>query len=141
VYEVLWKPETAISTVINPRARRLLPSDLGSLRVVSGSNSFVVNRLRPALAIGRGADNDLVVNDLYASHRHATIVLRRTNFYLEDQSINGTFVRFQNGAEVHVLREELLLGGPGRISVGRGFEELPGEAIDFFRDRRAMFRV
>jgi pSer/pThr/pTyr-binding forkhead associated (FHA) protein len=109
--------------------------------VVFGNQSLVVNRLRPALAIGRSADNDIVVRDEFASRRHASVFLRHTNFYLEDQSINGTFVRFENGAEVHVLREELLLGGAGRISLGRSFEEVPAEAVDFFRDRRSMFRV
>ena len=48
--------------------------------------------------------------------------------------MNGTFVRFRNGAEVHVLREEMLLEGSGRVSFGRSFDELPAEVIDFTRD-------
>ncbi len=140
VYQVLWKPEDALTTQINPKARRLLPSELGSLRVLHGDRSLVVNRLRPVLAIGRSPDNGIVVNDRYVSHRHASILLRHTNFYLQDQSMNGTFVRLRNGAEVHVLREELLLEGTGRASFGRSFEEMP-EVIDFSRDQRSIHRV
>jgi adenylate cyclase len=141
VYQVLWKPEDPLTTRINPKARRLLPSDLGSLRVLQGSRDLVVNRLHPVLAIGRGADNDIVLGDLFVSQRHASIFLRHTNFYLEDQSLNGTFVRFRDGAEVHVLRAELLLEGTGRLSCGRSFEEMPAEVIEFSRDRRSMYRV
>lgn len=141
VYQVLWKSEDAESTTVNLNARRVLPSDLGSLRITSGKQSFVVDRFRPVLVIGRHADCDLVAKDMYASRRHASIHVRRTNFYLVDQSINGTFVQFENGAEVHVLREELLLGGTGRISLGRSFEERPPEPIEFARDRRSLFRI
>lgn len=141
VYQVLWQPEDPLTTQINPRARRLLPSDLGSLRVQHGDRSLSVNRLRPVLSIGRGAGNDVPLTDPFVSQRHASIFLRHTNFYLEDQSVNGTFVRFQNGAEVHVLREELLLEGTGRVSFGRSFDELAGEVVDFARDRRSIYRV
>jgi adenylate cyclase len=141
VYQVLWQPEDPLTTRINPKARRLLPSDLGSLHVLRGNRTLVVNRLHPVLAIGRGAGNDIDLTDMFVSHRHASIFLRHTNFYLEDQSVNGTFVRFRDGAEVHVLRGELLLEGAGRVSFGRSFDEMPTEAIDFFRDRRSMYRV
>jgi adenylate cyclase len=139
VYQVLWKPDDSQTTHINPKARRLLPSDLGSLRVFRGERSLAVNRLRPVLSIGRSADHDIVLSDKYVSQRHASVFLRHTNFYLEDQSVNGTFVRFQDGAEVHVLREELLLEGAGHVSFGRSFDELP-EVIEFARDRRSMYR-
>jgi hypothetical protein len=141
VYQLLWKPEDPLTTQINNKARRLLPSDLGSLRVLHADGSLVVNRLRPALSIGRGPDRDIVLTDMFASHRHANIVLRHTNFYLEDQSVNGTFVRFRSGAEVHVLRGEMLLEGSGRVSFGRSFDELPAEVIDFTRERRSIYRL
>ena len=67
VYQVLWKPEDPLTTQVNHKARRLLPSDLGSLRVLHGNRSLAVNRLRPVLAIGRGADNDIVLTDMFVS--------------------------------------------------------------------------
>lgn len=141
VYQMLWKPEDPHVTQINPKTRRLLPSDLGSLRVLHCERSLSVDRLRPALSIGRGADNDIAFADALVSRRHARFVLRHTNFYLEDQSVNGTFVRLHDGAEVHVLREEILLEGRGRVSFGRSFDEMPTEIIEFTRDRRSMYRV
>lgn len=141
VYQVLWKSEDPLTTQINPKARRLLPSDLGSLRVQRGNRSLTVSRLRPVLTIGRAIDSDIVLVDAFVSRHHANLFLRHTNFYLEDQSVNGTFVRFQSGAEVHVLREELLLEGTGRVSFSRSFDELPAEVIDFARDRRSMYRL
>ena len=141
VYEVLWKPADPLTTQINPKARRLLPTDLGSLRVLHGNRSLAVSRLRPVLAIGRSAANDIVLADTFVSHRHASIFLRHTNFHLEDHSVNGTFVLFREGAEVHVLREELLLEGTGRVSFGRSFDERPAEVIDFSRARRSLYRL
>ena len=141
VYQVIWKPDDPFTTQINPKARRLLPSDLGSMRVQQGNRNLAVNRLHPVIAIGRGVYNDIVLADMFVSQRHASIFLRHTNFYLEDRSVNGTFVRFQNGVEVHVLREELLLEGTGRASFGRSFGEMPAAVIEFAGDRRSIYRV
>jgi hypothetical protein len=141
VYQVLWKPDDPLVTQINPKSRRLLPADLGSLRVVQGNRSLAVDRFRPVLSIGRGADNDVALTDPFISRRHARIFLRHTNFYLEDESVNGTFVRFQDGTELHVLREQVLLEGRGRVSFGRSFDEMPEEYIEFARDRRSLYRV
>jgi len=141
VYQLLWKPQDAEVTAINLGARRVLPSDMGSMRIAVGKQNFLMDRFRPRLVIGRGPECDLVITDRYASRRHAILSVRRTNFYLEDQSINGTFVELDNGAEVHVLREEFLLGGTGRISLGRSFSEAPTEVVDFLPDRRSMFRI
>jgi adenylate cyclase len=141
VYQLLWKPEDIEVTAINVGARRLLPSDMGSMRVSFGKQHFLMDRFRPRLVIGRGVECDLVVKDIYGSRRHAILSVRRTNFYLEDQSINGTFVELEDGTEVHVLREEFLLGGTGRISLGRSFSEATTEVIGFLPDRRSMFRI
>jgi pSer/pThr/pTyr-binding forkhead associated (FHA) protein len=111
------------------------------MRVQQGNRSLAVNRLHPVIVIGRGVDNDIVLADMFVSQRHASIFLRHTNFYLEDRSVNGTFVRFQNGVEVHVLREELLLEGRGRASFGRSFDEMPAAVIEFAGDRRSTYRV
>ena len=91
--------------------------------------------------IGRAKDCDLVVSDKFASRKHLTIKLMRTNFYLIDHSINGTFVSLESGEEVHVLRSELLLDSSGQIMLGRSRIERPQEVINFSRDRRSMYRL
>ncbi len=45
-------------------------------------------------SIGRAPDNDFVLPDAdrIVSHRHATVVYRDGNYYLNDNSTNGTFI-------------------------------------------------
>ena len=81
-----------------------------------------------------------MVAEKLASRKHVSIRLLRTHFYLLDTSLNGTFVTLESGEEVHVLRGELLLGGSGRLTLGRSVSE-GAEVIAFARDRRAMYRV
>ncbi len=45
------------------------------------------------ISIGRGSDNDIVINDSYVSHHHAVITLVNTLYVLEDlHSVNHTYV-------------------------------------------------
>ncbi len=45
------------------------------------------------ITIGRGADNDIVLQDTYVSHHHACITLVNNQFVAEDlQSANKTFL-------------------------------------------------
>jgi len=61
-----------------------------------------------------------------------------TDFLLVDRSINGTFVEFDDGRKLHVLRREVALDGKGKFFPG----ESPAEGwIRFVRDRRSMYRV
>jgi ABC transport system ATP-binding/permease protein len=49
------------------------------------------------ITIGRAADNDIVVSDVLASRRHATLIQTHLGTEIRDTSINGTFV---NGTRV-----------------------------------------
>ncbi|WP_407400546.1 FHA domain-containing protein [Anaerovibrio sp.] len=45
------------------------------------------------ISIGRGNDNDIVLNDSFASHHHAEIALLNNLYVIEDMgSVNKTFV-------------------------------------------------
>lgn len=141
VYQVLWRKDRADITDVNLHSNKLIPGDTGSLLVSAGEDRVRVDQWRPEISIGRGADCDLVINDKFASRQHLSIKLMRTHFYLIDHSINGTFVELESGAEVHVLRGELLLDGSGHIYMGRSRTERPEQVITFTRDRRSMYRV
>lgn len=82
------------------------------------------------VTIGRGAHCDLVVAEAGASRTHCRLEDRRGKFYLVDVSTNGTFVRFQDGQEVYLRREESLLWGRGEISLARNVRE-SGQPIRF----------
>jgi len=51
-----------------------------------------------------------------ASRVHCKIEFRRGNFFLTDQSTNGTYVTIDGDAEIILKREQLLLRRGGVIS-------------------------
>lgn len=140
VYQVLWRTDNLELTDVNLQSNKIIPSDTGSLIVALDKKRMRLDQWRTEIVIGRAKNCDLVVTDMFASRQHLTIKLMRTNFYLVDHSINGTFVLLESGEEAHVLRGELLLEGSGQISIGRSCSERPAEIISFTRDRRSMFR-
>lgn len=141
VYQVLWRTDTLDLTNVNLHGKKLIPGDTGSLLVTFNEERMRVDQWRTSLTIGRAQDCDLVVTDKFASRKHLTIKLMRTNFYLIDHSINGTFVSLESGEEVHVLRSELVLDSTGQIVLGHSRVERPVEVIQFARDRRSMYRL
>jgi hypothetical protein len=67
------------------------------------------------ISVGRGLDNDLVIDDPRVSRHHAQITFRHSHYLLRDQrSTNGTFV---NGQPI----ETVVLASGDRVSFG-GFE-------------------
>lgn len=66
------------------------------------------------LRIGRGQDNEIVLQDDQVSRRHATVWVVQGNVYIRDErSTNGTFVRGQRIAAPTLLR-------PGdQVQIGR----------------------
>ncbi len=81
--------------------------------------------------LGRDTQNDLVVDDQFASRQHARVEYRHDKFTLIDQSTNGTFVLTDEGEAIHVRREKLVLQRAGQISLGKKFEDDPTELIQF----------
>lgn len=141
VFQVLWHTDKLHITNVNLDSKKLIPGDTGSLVVTFYDARTRIDQWRTSITIGRDKECDVVVADRFASRSHLTIRLMRTNFYLIDHSINGTFVSLESGEEVHVLRGELLLDSSGQISLGRSRVENPAELILFQRDRRSMYRI
>jgi len=83
-----------------------------TLRVREGDERRELSLGPQPLAIGRDAQNDLVVDDRRVSRKHAEIRLRLGRYTLYDlQSTNGTFV---NGRRV----AEVVLSNGDRINLG-----------------------
>jgi adenylate cyclase len=141
IFQVLWKKDNPSITDVNLGVHKIIPGDLGSLLVTYGERQYRVDQHTSSVLMGRGEDCDVVVADRFASRNHARVNLQRTHFYLVDQSINGTFVRFDDGEEIHLLRRELLLDRCGHISLGRRFGDEQQDLIGFSRDRRGLYRV
>ena len=115
--------------------------DNGGLLLKYADQLIDLNHLHPRISLGRDVSCDIVVDDRFVSREHATIELDGMDFYLVDRSINGTYIAFDGRPDVSVLRRDVLLGGAGKISVGRAFAEDPQHVIMFFYDRRSLFRV
>ena len=74
---------------------------------------------RPAIRMGRGPENEIVVPEPLASRVHAKIEWRRDRVFLIDQSLNGTFLQVRGKPEVFLRRDEIALEGTGVISLGK----------------------
>ena len=81
---------------------------------------------RGELSIGRDKECDAVVAERTASRRHARIERRGAQFFVVDESTNGTWLAIDGDKEVLLRRERALLRGRGRISFGTA----PGTATD-----------
>jgi adenylate cyclase len=127
VWELLWQDSaddlTTLATRVSfARAR---------LRLRHGTREIVLDEQRPALALGRDAQNDIVIADRLASRLHGRIERRRDRFVLIDYSSNGTFVTQDGEPELPLRREELVLRGRGRISFGHAHAADPSETLDY----------
>ena len=82
--------------------------------------------------IGRGVQSDLLCKTRLASRAHATLEFRRGKFLLTDQSSNGTFVRTDDGENIFLRRQELMLWGSGYIGLGEEIsKEDPSDIIRY----------
>jgi adenylate cyclase len=81
--------------------------------------TFDVGFDRPAIRMGRGRENEIVVPEPLASRVHAKIEWRRDHVFLIDQSLNGTYLQVQGKPEVILRRDEIALEGTGVISLGK----------------------
>lgn len=130
LFELLWEFEnlTVVEDAFRPS------SAAGRIRLNYNGVEVALNKDRPALRFGRGAENDFVIPDTQASRLHARVELRRDRFVLVDQSLNGTYVTVESEPEVCLRRDELALKGAGVISLGRSINSDASIPIRFTCD-------
>ncbi|HEY2881860.1 MAG TPA: adenylate/guanylate cyclase domain-containing protein [Pirellulales bacterium] len=96
------------------------------LRITDANGTTVRELEGPAITIGRGPGNQIILRDLAASSRHAQIVKSGDDWQIEDRgSLNKTFL---NGVEVQASK----LKSGDRILIGATellFEMAPAPAI------------
>lgn len=141
VWEVQWRDDLVNRTLINPHIRRTMPEDAGSLVLSLDAAEYRLDHWHPILTIGRDAACELVVPEGVVSRRHATIRVERTQFYLVDHSVNGTFITRADSEEIHLMRREIMLEGDGEIRPGYSRSLGNKPVIRFRRDRRSNYRV
>jgi adenylate cyclase len=128
IFEVIWQADD-LTRMEGYQFLRAPSQARLSLRF--RDSKIELDQNRPVVTIGRGQENDIVIPEQFASRTHARIEYRRGKFILADQSTNGTFVFTHDGKEIYLHREELLLQGAGRISLGRVLSGDAPEAVYF----------
>jgi hypothetical protein len=99
------------------------------LRLHYGQNTVVLDEQRPVITMGRDATCAVIIRNLRASRRHATIELRGNLVVLIDKSTNGTFVTIDGNPTQFVKQGEFPLHGSGKIA----FSSSPTPDTDCFR--------
>lgn len=127
IFELIWQASeddlTALSTrPVRPSAR---------IRLRHGAREIELGEVHSTLALGRDAQNDVVIADRMASRMHARIERRRDKFVLVDQSSNGTYVTVDGEPEIELRREEMILRGRGHVSFGHAYQDDAGEVLAF----------
>ena len=131
LFQVGWRPDEDDRVRIgNPAHRK--PEGVHEqllLRYLDQQTTLSVRNMRASL--GRDADCSIVVNEDFASGRHAIVEYQLGKFFISDRSRTGTYVQFSGGDTVHIVGEDTMLRGSGFILLGRAFSEDPAGIIEF----------
>ena len=131
VYEFLWDQRDDLTKASITLLSRI-ENNVGILKLTYGNQVCELQREHGAIVIGRDQGCDLFVDRSLASRKHSHFQMRRNKFIMTDQSINGTYVDAGNGREVYLLREELVLHGNGKLSLGKPVAECDTTEIIYF---------
>ena len=127
VWELVWQESADDLTTLATRVNVLR----ARVRLRHGEREIVLDERQTTLALGRDAQNDVVIGDRMASRLHAHIERRRDHFVLVDHSSNGTFVTPDGEGEIPLRREEFVLRGRGRITFGHAHAIDGHETVEF----------
>lgn len=135
VWELLGREDPDV-TQMNLAAQGATRAGVWILRLSYGGDSFTVEP-GGAARLGRGKTNDVVVASTLASRVHARIVARDGNYFIADQSSNGTFLMVEgNAREVRLRREEALMGERGWIGLGKPASSHGAHVLRYRLERR-----
>ena len=90
-----------------------------ALRLRYRGSVLVRRRQADVATLGRGSDCDIVVEEQTASRHHCIVSRHEGKFVLRDYSTNGSFVMINGEGEIHVHRDEAILGRNGWITLGQ----------------------
>lgn len=112
---LIYKDLKAINTPLLATAE--MPTrNQARLLVVDGEKLTLNGNIFPlgeSLLIGRGEDNNIVINDSFVSHEHACIARHKQEYWLSDlNSTNRTYLNNQQ------ITEEVLLKNGDMIKIG-----------------------
>lgn len=131
VREILWEDGGGSLTRVTPRSTLGLAAGLRIEIQLGTEVAGIGAESADALTLGRDEGSSLMVPDESASRRHATIRPRQGQFFLEDHSSNGTYVRAEGVEAVRLHRDEMSLQGRGHLRLGRRFRDDGGPILRY----------
>lgn len=141
IFQVPWEGEDLQRTQIGIAPYRKSQEVGAELILRYRGQSCRVNDQQKKVFLGRGGTCKIVVVNDFASRQHAAVESRSGNFVLQDSSVNGTYIRFDDGQIVFIHNDEAILRGIGTISLGRSYAENPSELIIFSVPHRLEFEI
>lgn len=83
------------------------------------------------ISLGRSKTAGLMVQGDSVSRVHGRVEFKNDKFHYVDQSRNGSFVLLQDGREIRLTGEGVVLAGDGVISLGLPINDQTGEVIRY----------
>lgn len=123
IYEILWRGEDSELTSFFSAKGVMETRTEWTLQLKYDGTSFLINKKRPSISIGRSKNCDAIINSQQASRTHAIISSRWGKAVLKDKSTNGTYITITENEksvvdEVFVHMEEFPLPNSGVLSLG-----------------------
>ena len=120
IHRLEWRErsDVPVTAVAGPVGRAGAGGGTVRLRLLHAARRLTLDAGRPRIDIGRGEENDVVLDDPQASRRHARLELVRRQVLLVEQSTNGTWLLREGRPAVHVRRDTVVLEGSGRLAAG-----------------------
>ena len=106
----------------------------GSLILKYGKVVVIVNETRSRVEIGRQKSNDIQVANNRVSRTHAIVEYQKGNYYLTDQSSNGTYLLMEDTEAVTVKKKQVQLTAKGVIGPGYKVDFKSADAIQIIFD-------
>ncbi len=115
IFEVVWEDDLESTQVFRPVRG---PQAQGRLKLTHGGAGMEFPPDKAALWLGRDKGCELVIHEKTASRKHARIERRGVQFFLVDDSTNGTYVSIGSEQELMIRRDSVLLRASGSVSLG-----------------------
>jgi adenylate cyclase len=127
IYEVVWDGQGLTVAVQNCQ----IIKERESLLTLSYKDEKTqVSRIKTNITLGRGNDNDLIVNDAFTSRTHALVYYKNGKFIISDKSTNGTYLIVE-GKSIYIHMDDHPLHTNGTLSLGRLLEADSPDVIHF----------
>ncbi len=117
--------------VESPAQARIHATQGPCLRLRYCGKEHTLDDASPVIKFGRGANNDVIVNDRRASRHHARVERRGEQIVVIDTSTNGTYVTLQGRPELSLRQGDCVIHGKGVICFAASATDSDADCAEF----------